>query len=303
MREARNSSFAGLLLVVLAAAVLAWPCEARAAGGQAQIERAESAFSGLDFESALKQLAAAENQRGNSRAQLVRIFSLRGLCLVSLGREQEAKRAFRAALSIDPTFRLDPDLSPRYQAPFDELLEAGVAQLALEVSLPERVVFGDPVPVKLTLLADPAGLAGKLLFRHRRAGVEKYSSISVHLKPGKQVSFYLPPGTWTVKGLAPIEWYAKLLDGHGGLLLSKGAADHPLSVQVVAKKKIVLSSVGSSGPPAASAKPVEPAPAWYKRWWVWAIVGGVALAAGGTAAAVYLTRGSPSRRDFVLHIE
>jgi len=300
MRAIRESVFPRLVVVILAAAVFFCSSAFGASGGQDEIEQAESAFAGLDFEGALTQLDVAEARPGNSRAQLVRIFSLRGLCLISLGREQEAGRAFGAALSIDPGFRLDPDLSPRYQEPFDKLLDSGVAPLSVDVSLPEKVVFGDPVPVKVKLLADPAGLSGKLVFRHRRAGVKKYSTVRIRLTPGKPVSFYLPPGTWAVKGTAPVEWYAKLTDKHGGMLLEKGAADHPLRVPVEARKKVKLSTAGPIGTPAPV---VESAPAWYERWWVWAIIGGAAVAAGGTAAAIYLTRSSPEQRDFVLQIE
>ena len=35
----------------------------------------------------------------------------------------------------------------------------------------------------------------------------------------------------------------------------------------------------------------EPDPPWYRKWWVWTIVGVVAAGAGGTTAAVIATRG------------
>ncbi len=300
MRTMRVGFLPGFTVVILVASAFLHSSTLGAQGEPDEIGQAESAFAGLDFEGALTHLEAAEQRPGNSRARLVRIFSLRGLCLISLGREQQAGRAFGAALSIDPGFRLDPDLSPVYQEPFDKLLTSGVKPLSVDVSLPDRVVFGDPVPVKVKLLSDPFGLSGKLVFRHRRAGAKKFSTVRLRLALGKPVSFYLPPGTWVVKGTAPLEWYAKLIDRHGGMLLEEGTADHPLRVPVEAKKKIELSNAGPIG---TAAPPIEPSPAWYKRWWVWAIIGGAAVAAGGTAAAIYLTRDSPNQRDFTLQIE
>lgn len=298
--KSMKSVVAQAMVFAVVALASSMPSAAGGQRGSGKIGQAESDFANLDFEGALTKLADAELTPGNSREELVRIFSLRGLCLISLGREQEAGRALGAALSIDPGFRLDPDLSPRYQEPFGKLLDSGVAPLSVDVSLPDRVVFGNPVPVKVKLSADPAGLSGKLVFRHRRAGVKKYSTIRIRLTLDKPISFYLPPGTWAVEGTSPLEWYAELLDRHGGKLLRRGADDHPLRVPVEARKKIELSTAGPIGTPAPV---VESAPAWYRRWWVWAIIGGAAVAAGGTAAAIYLSRSSTGQRDFVLQIE
>jgi len=44
--------------------------------------------------------------------------------------------------------------------------------------------------------------------------------------------------------------------------------------------------------------PEAAAPSWYKRWWVWAIVGGVAA---GTATAVAFTRGGDSSVNLVIN--
>jgi hypothetical protein len=289
----------GILLLVFVFSGFA-PGKIFAQEGPTQIEKAVSAFAELDFEGALEKLELAQEASGNKPGDLVRIHSLRGLCLVALNKSGEATQAFTAALSIDPAFRLDGDLSPRYQEPFQQLLEKGVPALAVDIDVPRRLTQGDPVTVGVELKADPAGISHKLVFRHRRRGQPRYSAIRVKLKKNKTVSFYLPPGIWSGQGTGPIEWYAQLLDRFGGLLLTKGDRDHPVIVPVQDRKP--TGPVLPTGSVVAATPRDEEEPAWYQRWWVWAIIGGTAAAVGGTAAAITLSRESPDHRDFSLEI-
>ncbi len=71
-----------------------------------------------------------------------------------------------------------------------------------------------------------------------------------------------------------------------------------------------LSTTGPASAPVsrpliAASRPIRPSPApqghvsrpWYKRWWVWALVG-VAVVGGATAATVAATSGGSSGYDF-----
>jgi tetratricopeptide (TPR) repeat protein len=286
------------------ALVLTWflPEQSFAAGGGDLIEEATNAFSTLDFEGALSSLDEAQRIKGNTPQDLVRIYSLRAKCLISLGREDDAQKAFTAALSIDPAFRLSPDASPRFAEPFQKLLDQGVAALDVEVAPPDEVVVGEPVLVTVRVLADPAGISDKLRIRYRH-GKKKYSAFKVRLSRGKRMRFYLPPSVWKTEGLQAIEWYGEIHDRFGGLLARKGDADHPLRITV--KKKVIAAPV-LPPPPVPIAKPEEkkppPPPAWYERWWVWAIVGGVAVAAGTTAGILATSGDEPDHRTFSIEI-
>jgi tetratricopeptide (TPR) repeat protein len=290
---------------VLIALVVAWflPEQSFAAGGGDLIEEAANAFSTLDFEGALSSLDEAQRIKGNTPQDLVRIFALRAKCLISLGREDDAQKEFTAALSIDPSFRLSPDESPRFAEPFQKLLDQGVAPLEVDVKLPQEVVLGEPVMVTVEVVADPAGISEKLRLRHRR-GKKKYSALKVRLIRGKRLRFYLPPSVWKTEGLQTIEWYGEIRDRFGGLLARKGDADHPLKITV--KKKVIAAPV-LPPPPVPIARPEEkkppPPPAWYERWWVWAIVGGVAVAAGTTAGILATSGDEPSHRTFSIEIK
>jgi hypothetical protein len=288
----------------LIALVLAWffPEQSFAGGGGDLIEEATNAFSTLDFEGALSNLDEARRIKGNTPQDLVRIYSLRAKCLISLGREEEALKAFTAALSIDPAFRLSPDASPRFAEPFQKLLGQGVAALDVEVAPPDEVVVGEPVLVTVRVVSDPAGISDNLRLKYRRAK-KKYSGLKVRLVRGKRMRFYLGPSVWKAEGLQAIEWYGEIRDRFGGLLARKGDASHPLKI-VVKKKPIAVPVLPP--PPVPVAKPEEkkppPPPAWYERWWVWAIVGGVAVAAGTTAGILATSGDEPDHRTFSIEI-
>lgn len=298
----RTRYFPGAVLIVL---VLAWflPEQSFAAAGGDLIEEAANAFSTLDFEGALSNLDQAQKIKGNTPQDLVRIFALRAKCLISLGREDEAAKAFTAALSIDPTFRLSTDDSPRFAEPFQKLLDQGVAKLEVTVTPPDEVVVGEPVLVTVEVVADPAGISDNLRLRYRR-GKKKFSALKVRLVRGKRMRFYLGPSVWKAEGLQAIEWCGEIRDRFGGLLARKGDADHPLKITV--KKKLIAAPV-LPPPPVPVARPEEkkppPPPAWYERWWVWAIVGGVAVAAGTTVGILAASGDEPDHRTFSIQIQ
>jgi len=288
--------------ILLVLVVLCTLCEQSfAQGGGDLIEEATNAFSVLDFEGALSRLDEAQRIKGNTPQDLVRIYSLRAKCLISLGREDDALKAFTAALSIDPAFRLSPDESPRFAEPFQKLLDQGVAALEVEVAPPSEVVVGEPVLVTVRVVADPAGISDNLRLKYRR-GKKKYSGLKVRLVRGKRMRFYLGPGVWKAEGLQVIEWYCEIRDRFGGMLSRKGDASHPLKIAV--KPKPVAAPVL---PPPPVTKPERkkppPPPAWYERWWVWAIVGGVAVAAGTTAGILATSGEEPDHRTFSIEIQ
>jgi len=278
-----------------------WSEQSFAGGGGDLIEEANNAFSTLDFEGALSNLDEAQRIKGNTPQDLVRIYSLRAKCLISLGREDDALKAFTAALSVDPAFRLSPDESPRFAEPFQKTLDQGVAKLEVEVAPPDEVVVGEPVLVTVRVIADPAGISDNLRLRYRRGG-KKYSALKVRLVRGKRMRFYLGPSVWKAEGLQAIEWYGEIRDRFGGLLARKGDAGHPLMITV--KKKPVIAPV-LPPPPVPVAEPEKkppPPPAWYEHWWVWAIVGGVAVAAGTTAGILASSGDEPDHRTFSIQI-
>ena len=287
-------------LIFLSSMFMNVACPAVGAGGNEKIDQATSAFSSLNFERALKLLEQAFSRPGNGAEELTRIYSLGALCLVSLGKMDEAKRSFEAVLSIDPSYRLGEDASPRFQKPFLEVLKKGVPPLDMEVSLPSELIFRKPVSVRVKLLADPAQISKKIVFYYKHKGQPKFSAVSIRSKVQENKSFYLPPGFWDNSGMQPLLWYAQLQDRFGGVLHTKGSATDPVQVKIIESHKNV-SALSNSGQHATVSATDQSA--WYEHWWVWAMVGTAAAIAAGSTAAIYLGSDDPQERNFTLEIK
>jgi hypothetical protein len=286
---------------LITACVLAWLVAAalpgRASPGadaDSLLAEAQQAFSGLDFEGALKKLEQARALPGNLPAVLVRIFSLRAQCLISLGRGAEAERELVALLSLAPEYRLDADASPRFAEPFQKVLHSGVPPLRAGVRAPDRLAAGEPVVFSAQVFSDPADLARRLRFHYRRHGDPVFARLEVGLIRGAAVRVALPADAWPVDRKGALEWFGEILDDFNAVLLQKGSADEPMREWFVPPPVQVA--------PAAVAPPPPQAPAWYQRWWVWALIGGAVAAVGGTLAAVELSGGGPDARDFSVRV-
>lgn len=220
--------------IVIVALLLLAPPALRAEGNAELLEEATTAFSFLDFEGALQKLEQARIIAGSSKSDLVRIYALKGLCLAPLGRAEEAEQAFRAVLSLDPSYRLDPDISPRYRAPFNAVLETTVPPLAVRLTPPVSVAPGEAVGLAAVVENDPAGLVDHLLLHYRRAPAAPYVTVRLDLagKPTGTLAVAAPD--WEPGGNGPVEFYAEIFDRHGAHLQSKADAEHPLQIAVTA---------------------------------------------------------------------
>jgi hypothetical protein len=294
-----------LLLVV--AVCFATP-SSRAGRNAALIEDAQAAFANLDLEGAMRILETALTNPGNDPGDLVRIYSLRAQCLIPLGRESDALDDFRKALSIDPEFRLGPDVSPVYTGPFMQVLDEGVSPLEVQIVPPASVATGDRVRVTARVVSDTIALVDHVRFHYRRQGNTRYTRLRVRVAGKKSVRFHLPTGLWAQANDKPLEWFAQVRDRYGGVLRTIEHPDRPARVAVVPKWKNPL---GSPLVRQVEKKPLTKTPvvsrasetAWYERWWVWALVGGAAAAVGGTVWAVTSTGGASSHRDFAVEIQ
>jgi hypothetical protein len=100
-----------------------------------------------------------------------------------------------------------------------------------------------------------------------------------------------PPNPPTVPGAAlppgaRIDYYVRALDEHGSTVAESGTPTLPFRLQVATP----------GGGEARAGR--EPTP-WYKRWWVWTIVGAAAIGAG--AATYVATRPDNNTLTFTAH--
>jgi tetratricopeptide (TPR) repeat protein len=241
------------------------------------IRQASSLYNQLEFEEAVRLLNNAYKQPGNSSSQLVQIHNLLGLCFSSLSKYKKAKKSFARLLALEPNFRLSPKVSPRVRIPFDELVENSPSPFNVKLSSPDQLESGSPMIITLHLISNPVSIAKKVYIWHRRANQEKYSSAHTRLKQAGEYQITIPATLWESQGQEsePVLWYVSVENEFHGQLFNFGKASRPLVLDVVSPQKQIIAEESASKD------------SWYKKWWVWTIIGGVI--AGATTSAILLT--------------
>jgi tetratricopeptide (TPR) repeat protein len=266
---------------VLLIALLFFAGNAAASGDTDKLIKQASAFYGdLDFEKALGELQKAFLVPGNTRAQLVRMYHLSGLCLSSLGRYQAAEDSFSRLLVLDPSFRLGADVSPRVRKPFNQLVKKNMPRLNVRLIPPAYAQLGQPLTFGAEVVADPVGMITGVHLFFRRGPSGKFSSVHSPLKGKGEQPLAVPATAWEGGGKGEkIFWYAVVEGANQSRLQEFGDAAHPSALEVSEKSPEEIAAVGET--------------AWYERWWVWAIIGGV-VAGATTTAVVLATDQTPS---------
>ena len=245
------------------------------AGGDADklINQASASYGDLDFEKALVALQKAFQVPGNTRAQLIRMYHLSGLCLSSLGRYQAAEDSFSRLLVLDPSARLGADVSPRIRKPFNQLVKKNMPRLNVRLVPPANAQLGQPLTFGAEVVADPASMITGVHIFFRRGPGGKFSSVRSLLKDKGEQPVTVPATAWEGGGRGEkIFWYAVVEGANQSRLQEFGNAAHPSTLEISEKSSEEIASSDET--------------AWYEHWWVWAIIGGVA--AGATATAVVL---------------
>jgi hypothetical protein len=142
---------------------------------------------------------------------------------------------------------------------------------------------GDPVSIQATI-TDDAGIKEVTLF-YRTMGKAEYSSINME-RQQETYSASIPKEDAAEPG---VEYYIQASDQAGNIAL-RGFSFSPLTVTVTPaapEKKSDEAFTENLFPAEERAVAIKSDPTvtnpWYKKWWVWTIVGAVAIA--GAAAA------------------
>jgi hypothetical protein len=128
------------LVVALAGLVLSSADPARAQG---EIDRARRLFESADYLGALAALPEANaGPTSRSTVDRIEIERYRLLCLIALGRTDDANRAIRRVVEIEPFFRLsDDEASPSVRARFDEIRAGYLPDVARAVFVEGRRAY------------------------------------------------------------------------------------------------------------------------------------------------------------------
>jgi tetratricopeptide (TPR) repeat protein len=238
----------------------------------AALDAGRTAYGDLEYERGVELLQRSLAQETLSPEQKRDAYLYLGLCLASLGREEEAQLAFLQLLDLSPDFRLDNRVySPTIVTVFESALEERSRRLRVGDNLPpvlqvrdidQPVLYRREVTVAARV-ADDQGVAAVQLF-YRRSGESGYSFLPMTAQGTGVYAAAIPGFMADHEGL---EYYVLALDRAGNASLTGNAA-LPLQLKVQ---------------PGSETKP------WYKKWWVWAIIG--AAAGAGAAIGVTLSNG------------
>lgn len=228
------------------------------------LRRGAALFDTLDFEGARAAYERALSVRLTTVDEVVEGLLGVGLCEATLGDDEKAKQAFLKALAVKPDAQLEgADISPRQRAPFDAARAEGRGRPAVRVEHVPPRAFPPGAPVTLTaqVVNDWQSLltGARLLFR--RQG-QPWEEVAVSGRP--PFTMMLPP-----LGAGQIEYYLQAAGPGGSPIALWRSAEAPYQV--------AIAEPGGD----------ESAP-FYKKPWLWVVVGG-ALAAG-VATTVVLTQ-------------
>ncbi len=240
----------------------------------------------LKFKEAIELLERTLNDSTIAQKERIEAYRLLGIAYVARGATDAAEAAFAALLEIDPTFELDPLLSPKIHAVFDRVKQkrARIPRIVDVRAAPEkdRVVFTGH-------LADPDELLVSVEL-YTRMGDDPYERI-VMSKSGDALEASVPASFGEGDRLR-VDYYLLGKNQKGSPIVR--VADPASPSSIVVDRPRVLAAADPLIPPENPRleTQVEATP-WYAHWWVWAIAVGV-VGAGVTTAVVLSSHHGPT---------
>lgn len=209
------------------AAAIVFSCSSTLVTGSAfaqsrSLSEAEAAYQAVDFPATHSAADRALKAGGATREQTARLYVLLGISAAAQGNTEEAKQDYIAALAVNPTLKLDKDLSPKIRDPYLEAQgywSASAERLSLSAkpaSDPEHLIVS---------LADPASLVARVELRIEAPGVLPRDSF--RLEPAPTTRFTLPAGL-SARGY---EYATRALDKNGNVLAEFGSDSDPRTVR------------------------------------------------------------------------
>ena len=177
----------------------------------------EEAYRAVDFEAVLRLAEAAIQAGGNDPSSMARLEFLRGVASAALDRPQQAQTAFIHLLGIDPSQKLERDLSPRLRAPYLEA-RGFWSSNRQRLSATARL---EPGSLRITL-SDPAKMVHRIRVSVRQAGAGRFHDSLHTAAPDLRVA--LPSA-------GDMEAAITLLDEFGNGLHEQGTKLAPLRLE------------------------------------------------------------------------
>lgn len=245
------------------------PRLAHAQTGNADIDKGIALYNDLEFAEAVEVLAKAVTKANLSVQELVEGYKYLALACVALGRDDEARTAFRKLLETDRTYRLPRTESQKAQDLFDQVRQSMPEEILVrpvqltQTASPVRPRRGTPVSVTIAIV-DEDKRHDRVVVYHRVRGAKPFSTVQA-LRAGSGRYNATIPGVFV--NPPAVEYYVVALTASGDVLASEGSEKSPQALGVDTEE----------------AAPI------YGKWWFWAGIGGVLAA--GTITAIALAGG------------
>jgi hypothetical protein len=222
--------------------------------GAAKIDAGATALASFDVDKAKQSLDAAEQAGPLAHADNVRLWEQRGIAAAYVDDEANARAAFDMMLALDPGHFLSYRLSPKATFVFDDMRAAHRVAPAIDLDLPRGEKVGDPLPLDLSVIADPKAFLQRGTLFVRTRGDASWHAADVALGTGDH-RIVIPPVVATKP--VSVELYLRAYDAKGNEVLTWADAEHPREIPLR----------------------YEPPTPFYKKWWV------IAIAASAVATA------------------
>jgi hypothetical protein len=227
------------------------------------------AITALDLDAAKADLDAVAQTGPLDHDAHVKLWEQRGIVAAYADDVAAARSAFDMLLALDPGHFLSYYVSPKATFVFEELRnQKDRTPPALDVQWQRGGKVGDPVPLDLSVVADPKHFLARATVFVRARGEHSWRAGDVALRADQRV--VLPP----VAADKPVslELYVRAYDQRGNEVLTWADPARP--------REIALR--------------YDPPPPWYRTWW--AITIASTVVALGTGLTVYeLTIAPPDK--------
>ena len=240
-----------------------------ATGDLTLLGKGVAAYERRDYLAALEYLNKGLDQEGNTQEQLVNLHKYKAFVLLAQDNPEAAKVEFIEALKIDPMMSNDPQMhSLKIIEAFQKTKSEYHAYLQSADQLPPtieytpfigKVVFREGIEIWANIQDNYGVSRAELFFRNR--GDLNFDSVPLQDMGNGEYAGVVPGRSVTG---TEVEYYLVAQDVAGNVSYA-GTLQKPNKVALVANPAV---------------KP------WYKKWWVWGIVAGVAAAGAGAGIAM-----------------
>lgn len=218
-----------------------------------------------------------------ARKERIEAYRLLGVAYAAKGASDSAEAAFGALLELEPSYVLDPRLSPKIRSVFDR----AKAKVARPVRLLDVRALSSGRRVSVTARIEDPDHRVRRVRLYSRFGDRAFEAVEMNRTEDRAETMLILPDLDRLR----VEYYVEAENDAGEALARAGSPEAPSSV--------LLERQVDFTPPPPGTEPAVASP-WYGEWWVWTIVAGVVGAGvAATVIAVETSKGGtpPSTLD------